>query len=443
MLRYIFILLALSSQLSLSAQITDNSVFSRFGIGDLVAPGYSSFTGIGGSASGYYTDYTINNVNPASYSRLTTAVFDLGLSARNFQTTIDGESGSPLWSGQLDNFALAFPLKNTINKNLNPLISPTDFGMAFGINAISRIGYNLSSIEEIENIGTVENNFQGFGGLYKFFWGNSIEYKNFSAGINANFIFGKLTYDKNVVFTDLPSAYSNLFSTEYSAKGLGLDAGLLYTYTFNEKDLDQNVIGNKLTIGVHGSTQTNLNTNADIENILFYDVVVAELTDTLSAENDIAGELTLPGTIGGGISYQQSNDWAISASYTASPWSNYMNTVIDETLNDIQSIHIGGWFTPNYKSYTSYFKRIRYKFGGFYKTEPSQLGDTVASGQIDHYGLTFGLQLPFISSRKISRGDLSVTLGSKGNDIITEKYLNLKFGFSFNDDQWFLKRKYN
>jgi hypothetical protein len=443
MLRYIIALASLLLHLGISAQATDNSVFSRFGIGDLVVPGYSSFSGMGGSASGYYTEYTLNNVNPASYSRLTTAVFDIGLGARNFETTIDDVTGPALWSGQLNNIGVAFPLRNTLNKTLDPLIKPTDFGMALGINALSRVGYNVSSINEIEGVGTIENNFQGFGGLNKFYWGSSMEYKNFSVGINANFIFGRLNYDRNVIFSDILTAYNNLFSTSYSAKGLGLDAGILYTYIFNEDELKQNVVGNKLTIGLHASTSSTLNTNADIENITFQSIGTVAATDTLFVEQDVAGEIKLPGSFGTGISYQKGLDWAISGSFNYTPWSNYTNDRNEETLNDVKSIQVGGWFTPNAKSYTSYFKRIRYKFGGFYRTEPSQLGNTEVAGEIDNYGLTMGVQLPFVSSRRLSRGDLSVTLGRKGNDLISEDYINLRFGFSFNDDQWFLKRKYN
>lgn len=445
MLRYIIISACLLLSLGVNGQATDNSVFSRFGIGDLVIPGYTSFEGLGGSASGYFTPYTLNHVNPASYSRLTTAVFDLGLSARNFQTTINEQTGDRLWAGQLDNIAIAFPLRNTLNKNLDPLSKPTDFGMAFGINAISTVGYNLSSVEEVDGVGTVENNFQGFGGLYKFYWGNSVEYKNFSAGINANFVFGKLTYDRNVFFADLPAAFSNLFSTEYSAKGLGLDAGILYTHVFNKDDLAQNELGNQLTIGVHGSTGTNLDTNADIENLLFQSLSIVERVDTLLVQNDRAGEARLPGSFGGGLSYQNSNKWALTASYTFTPWSTYTNDLdlVNETLTDVQSIQVGGWFTPNSKSYTSYFKRIRYKAGGFYRTEPSTLGNNGGNEEVTNIGATFGLQLPFISQRKISRGDLSVTLGQKGNGFVEERYVRLRFGFSFNDDQWFLKRKFN
>jgi len=441
--RFIAISILLLSQCLVYGQATDNSIFSRFGIGDIVSPGYSSFTAMGGAASGYYTDYTINNVNPASYSRLTTAAFDIGLSARNFQTDIAGTSGSRLWSGNLDNVAIAFPLRNSINKALNPLTRPTDFGMAFGINPISRIGYNVSSIEADGDLGNVERNYTGFGGLYKFYWGTSMEYKNFSAGINANMIFGRLNYEKNILFIDIPAAFSNLFSTSYNAQGLGLDYGVMYTYIFDEANLDQNVVGNKLTVGVHGSTGTNLSASADVENVLFQNFSTVTITDTLQAQTDIEGELKLPSNIGVGVSYQQGLKWAISVAYTTTPWSNYNNSIIEETLRDVNSFNIGGWYTPNAKSYTSYFKRIRYKVGAFYRTEPTQISQSEAGAEVDHFGITLGTQLPFVSQRKISRADISATLGYKGNDYINERYIGLKFGFTFNDDQWFLKRKYN
>jgi len=443
MIRHIAISIFLLSQCLVFGQATDNSIFSRFGIGDIVTPGYSSFTAMGGAASGYYTTYTINSVNPASYSRLTTAAFDIGLSARNFSTEIAGTTGDRLWSGNLDNVAIAFPLKNSLNKALDPLSKPIDFGIAFGINPISRVGYNVSSIETDSDLGNIERNYKGFGGLYEFFWGSSVEYKNFSAGINAKMYFGRLNYEKNILFIDIPAAFNNLFSTSYNAQGLGLDYGVMYTHVFNKADLEQNIVGNSLTIGFHGSTGANLNATADTENILFQNYSNVAITDTLLSDTGIEGELKLPANLGVGVSYQQGTKWAISAAYTTTPWSKYENTLVTETLRDVTSFNIGGWFTPNAKSYTSYFKRIRYKAGAFYRTEPTQISVSDQGGEVENYGVTLGTQLPFVSQRKISRGDISATLGYKGNDFINEKYIILKFGFTFNDDQWFLKRKYN
>lgn len=443
--KYLNICLFTLSTLVGYGQATDNSIFSRFGIGDITAPGYTSFANMGGSASGYFTDYTINNVNPASYSRLKTTAFDMGLSARYFQTDFSGSTGSKLWSGNLDNIALAFPLQNPINKSIDPLKKPTDFGMAFGINTTSRIGYNVTSTESLSDIGQVERNYQGFGGLYKFYWGSSVAYKGFSGGINLNYNFGKLSYVKYIVFSSLPQSYDNLFENTYNARGLGLDYGLLYTLTTNKSQLDKkdNTEPNVMTFGLHGTLASKLTTLADVSNILYQNYSEVNLVDTLQFATLQEGEMVLPASFGLGMSYQKGNKWALTGSFTTRSWSKYTNDANPEELSDVFGVQFGGWYTPDYKSYTSYFKRIQYKFGGFYNTEPSTISKDTGGEQVEHYGVSFGTQLPLVNQRRVSRADIGLTLGYKGNSVINERYLNLRFGFTFNDDQWFMKRKYN
>ncbi len=448
MLRYYSIILLSLCQLYGFGQSTDNSIFSRFGLGDIQPQSYTSFQALGGSASGYATTFTINSVNPAFYSKLGTTAFDFGLSARYFRTDLNGEAGNSIWAGHLENVAIAFPLRNAINKSLDPIKKPTDFGMAFGIHQVSRIGYNVSSTELIDGIGQIKREYEGYGGLYKFYWGNSVKYKNFYAGINASYLFGRFTYEKNILFSDILSAFDDYFTTSYNARGFQLDYGLAYSHNFKQsEEVDaNNLFGNILTIGVHGMLPTNLKTLADEQNVLIQDFGTVSIasTDTLLNVTEQEGNMKLPTGLGFGISYQQEQNWAVTASFKITPWSQYNNEANPETLQDVRSLQFGAWYTPDYKSYTSYFKRIRYKIGGFYQNEPARIGlENSEDDEVTHYGLTLGTQLPFVNQRKISRADIAVTLGYKGNSIINERYLNIKFGFSFNDDQWFLKRKYN
>lgn len=447
MIRSLILLIFVLSSTAMTAQSTDNSIFSRFGLGDIITPSYASFQGMGGAASGYFTPYTINSVNPASYASLNTTVFDVGLSARYFRTDFRDTEGSNTWVGHLENVAIAFPLRNSINKSLDPLKKNWDYGMALGLNPISRVGYSVSSTESLDNIGKVQKDYEGYGGLYKFYWGNSFKYKDFSVGVNASYLFGRLSYEKNILFADIQGAFDDYFTTSYNARGFQLDYGLAYTYNFrkdDEKDAN-NLVGNILTLGLHGTLPTSLKTLSDQSNVLIQDFGTGTLisSDTLLFQQEVEGALNLPSAIGFGISYQQEMSWAISASYTLTPWSNYENDANPESLNNVSGIQIGGWYTPDYKSYTSYFKRIKYKLGGFYRTEPVSIGDNGTNDDVKHYGITLGTQLPFVNQRKISRADIALILGYKGNEVLNERYLNIRFGFSFNDDQWFLKRKYN
>ena len=78
--------------------------------------------------------------------------------------------------------------------------------------------------------------------------------------------------------------------------------------------------------------------------------------------------------------------------------------------------------------------------GAYYHRDPREV-DGIG---VDQYGVTFGLGLPFVYQRSGSNASLGVDFGRKGQGtIIEEAYLKLNFGFTFNDEGWFIKRKYN
>jgi hypothetical protein len=76
----------------------------------------------------------------------------------------------------------------------------------------------------------------------------------------------------------------------------------------------------------------------------------------------------------------------------------------------------------------------------YHRTDPR----VIAGEQLDAYGVTFGMGLPFIYQRKISHANLGFEFGKNGsNSVIRESFFKVTLGFTFNDDEWFIKRKYN
>ena len=69
---------------------------------------------------------------------------------------------------------------------------------------------------------------------------------------------------------------------------------------------------------------------------------------------------------------------------------------------------------------------------------------------LTNYGMNFGMSIPLLSSRSLSRINISTELGRIGtieNELIEENYLKLSVGFSLAPDtrydRWFKKRKYD
>ena len=124
-------------------------------------------------------------------------------------------------------------------------------------------------------------------------------------------------------------------------------------------------------------------------------------------------------------------------------FTNYFNEANGDkkgTLKNTQRVSVGGHFRPDYKSFDNFFKRVYYRYGVYYASDPRVIRGT----QIETYGITFGLGLPFVFQRKASHMNLGFDLGMRGNNTpISEKFVKISLGVTFNDDEWFLKRKYN
>ncbi|MEL6721499.1 MAG: hypothetical protein AAFP82_22565, partial [Bacteroidota bacterium] len=121
-------------------------------------------------------------------------------------------------------------------------------------------------------------------------------------------------------------------------------------------------------------------------------------------------------------------------------WSNYENEAKPDVLNDSYRISAGVEWTPDYLSYNNYFKRIRYRLGAFYQTDPRSFNDE----QLTKTGLTLGLGFPLILPRQqTSFINFAMEAGQFGlEEAINENYIKFTLGFTLNDNLWFFKRKY-
>ena len=429
-----------------SAQTNGNSPYSRYGIGDLVDENFLHLRNMGSLGSSYVDGHHINIVNPASLASLRATAFDIGMSATR-STLNSGLESSTAWRGNLQYLSLAFPLSNPLNEILNQKKKPYDLGMSFTLMPNSTVGYNITSQDTIAGIGEVRRAFSGDGGSYKFMWGNAIKYKEFSFGINMGYLFGNIEYNQTITLTELPVAYQNLFASKYNLKGFIWGVGGMYLKVLNQKQIDEKTTQESkiLSLGVRLKSATSFNTSLTESKLGVQTPTSAnQFIDTISLTSDQAGTGKLPLELGFGASYYHGNKYMIGFDFGTANWSSYENdadpTLAKNPLKNTMNVSLGGFFRPNHRSYNRYFKRVYYRYGLYYKTDPR----VVNGEQINSRGITFGMGLPFIYQRKISHANIGVEFGKKGSgSIIEETFFKLSLGFTFNDDEWFIKRKYN
>lgn len=400
---------------------------------------------MGGMGAALVDPYMVNIINPASYSFLKATAFEIGIYGRRSTISEQGQS-QDRWSGNLEYLSLAFPLTNPINEVIEGKRKDYHLGMAFTLMPNSTVSYNVFSDVVDPQVGEYTLNYVGSGGSYKFLWGNAINYKDFSLGVNLGYLFGDIRYEQNTVFNDLPAAYTNNFITDYRMRGFLYDIGLMYNTILNRKELeDNNGAGIKrLSVGLHYNTNTSFNTNADVSLVTL--LAGTSAVDSTSSLLDVEGSGTLPAELGLGAMYQHKGKFGIGFDVSQTSWSYYRNDaelLSDATpleLTDTFTASLGGYYRPSTKSYAKYFKRVYYRYGLFYNTDPRNSdGDNITN-----VGVSFGLGMPLIYQRKISHLNLGLDFGRRGTGTaVEETYFQINFGFTYSDDEWFIKRKYN
>lgn len=439
----LFLLLGLSPVFGQSGA---NSPYSRFGIGDVTDNNFMFSRQMGGMGASYIDPYYINIVNPASYAFLKATAFDVGLYARR-STLSESDASVTQWSGNLEYLSLAFPLTNPINEVIEGAKKDYYFGMAFTLMPHSDVSYNVFAEESDPIIGDYTLNYVGSGGSYKFLWGNAVNYKDFAFGLNIGYLFGNIQYEQNTIFTENAAAYFNNFVTDYRLSGFIWNAGFLYNTVLNRKELENNNGApiKRLSIGIHANSNSSFNTNTNVNLISVLNTGSSTISDTTSSQN-VEGRGTLPAEIGLGAIYHHGGRHGIGFNYTNTFWSNYTNdaeTVGNGNAQELANtfrVNMGGYYRPSNKTYSSYFKKVYYRYGLYYNTDPRNEGGE----NINSYGVTLGLGMPFIYQRKISHANIGIDLGRRGTGTaVEESFIQFNVSFTYNDDEWFLKRRYN
>lgn len=136
---------------------TENSPYSRYGLGDILPSQNILNRGMGGVSAAYSDFHTVNFLNPASYSKLKYTTLDFGVELDNrtlraLDPPRKFSSSSPI----ISYLQLGFPL--------NP---KKDWGMNIGLRPVTRVNYKIERNERLPGIDSLNTLFEGSGGLMK------------------------------------------------------------------------------------------------------------------------------------------------------------------------------------------------------------------------------------------------------------------------------------
>ena len=406
---------------STHAQIRIASPYSRFGLGDISRNNNAWNGSMGELGISIRSPYHVNMNNPASYTAFdsTSFVFEGGFIS-NFGTLKSAVQSDSRNYTSIGSLLFGLPVTKWWRTSI-------------GLVPFSDVGYNVSSIQVVQGVGTVDRLYTGSGGINRFFWGNGFKiFKNLSIGINASYLFGTFTNESVAIFPDSIYFINFKVDNNTTVHDLYFDYGIQYTIP-----LTTNL---HMTLGAVYSATTKLAARTDVLSQTFFLGAdgVEHPRDTITQVTDIHGKIIIPWSTGFGISVEKTDRWMAGADFHWQNWKNYSSFGLSDSLVNSYQINVGAEFLPDPNNYYNYLKRIRYRIGFLYDNSYLDL----RGHQLDEYAITAGLAMPLRGNKTALNFGIQVgTRGTTSSGLIQENYFRFIVGFSIYE-RWFIKRKY-
>jgi len=421
------------------AQEGTASPYSFYGIGSLKFKGTVENRSMGG-LSIYSDSIHLNLRNPASYATKNLAQYDY--ESRPVKFAVGGShsnaklksnsSTDEVNSTTLDYLAMSFPIGR--------------FGLGMGLIPYTTVGYKLESLNSNNDL---KSKFRGDGGVNKVY--ASLGYlvtNELSVGVDFGYNFGNIRNNTiEYVYTDQGSLaqYQTREDNRSDLGGVGLNFGLTYTKMIQEEF--------ELTTSLTFRPKTNLTSrNSRSFNTITINPVNNNEYVMNSIEADLEGQglkqtdLVIPAKLAFGAGIGQPRIWFVGAEYSylnVSKFQNDLYAASDSAGNvnysNASAISVGGFFIPDYNSFSSYLNRVVYRAGVRFEGTGLHINDEA----INEFGISFGVGLPM--GNTFSNANVGVEFGKKGttnSNLIQENFINFQLSFSFND-RWFQRRKFN
>ena len=390
-----------------------NSPYTRFGFGQLSSMETGTSKGMGGTGIGVRNNNQINLLNPASYAAIDTLTFllDVGMSVGNTNFS-EGQSKDRVamnsGSATFDYLAMQFRIVPRL-------------GMTIGLTPFSNIGYNFSQTitkdYDDESQVTATNRYNGIGGLRQVTAGlGYMPFKGLSIGANISYVYGEIYHYVYNQYSDANiTSRTRMYRCDVST--YNADFGIQYQGVINK---------NKFTIGATYQPGHSIDDEAYV-------------IETISA-NDTIGRSTLsmPSTYGAGISYTYDDRLTIAADYSLQRYGDV--TFFDAKGADRHRASVGMEYIPEHLT-RKLFRRARYRAGLHYATAHYTVDGKRGPTE---YGATVGIGLPIMNGWTgqsiVNISGQAVHERPNAPGMITENYLRLSVGLSFNEG-WFDKWK--
>lgn len=431
-LKYTFAVGLLLTSLTLNAQVTIQSPYSKFGVGNIkgtLLPQLRAMGGISTAVSKHTFFNNINMQNPASYPMINATTLDLGLSGA-YTELKNSSLTETSFNANIAHVALAFPVTKTS-------------ALSFGILPYSELGYDFKSTT---NVGTTNDNqktadflYKGEGGLSKAYIGYGKSFgDHLRLGANIEYVFGNLIESRSTEYQNDPGTINSRIQDKNSVGGVNFSYGAQYDIRLDSKTT--------IVLGYSGVSNSSLNAKQERYVTQYKTANGSEGTalDTVLVVRNNQNKLQLPLIHNFGIALQKNDKWLIGLDYRMGKWSDFSIGGVKQNLQDTYGFSVGGQLTPDFSSVSNYFKRVEYRMGFQYDKTYIQMNNK----DVNQMALTLGVGLPLSSLERGAFYKMNITaeLGKRGslnNGLLQERYVNFHLGFTLNDARWFQRFKFD
>ena len=412
---------------SLVAQQSSASPYSYFGVGEDAKALTAEQASMGGIGVALKDTHHLNFLNPAANANLRYATYSIG--GRLTFLTLDGSNGSDSGNtSSLQYIALGFPIGKKA-------------GFSAGLQPYSSSGYNISNttLNDAGDITEIER-FKGSGGVNKLYASFGMQIlEGFSIGAEAGFLFGTL---ENSILQDTGVMLSTRQEETLKIRGGEFKFGAQY----------QKKLKGDLELYTGGTLVLESDLSIDGTNRVYsltFGTSGVELERKELFNKTTSGNITMPVKTIFGVGLGKENKWyiGINQEYKKAIVSsgNFNTEAGNYQYESGRKLAIGGFYIPKINSISSYWDRVTYRAGIRFE-KVGLLVDGTGNGEnlnsIDDFGINIGFGLPL--PKQLSNLNIGLEYGQKGtlnNNLVKEKYFNIRLGLSLNSLNWFKKRK--
>jgi len=424
MIKKIIVSLCLLISWATFAQEGTSSPYSYYGIGDVRFKGTVDTRSMG-SVAVFPDSIHINLQNPAQFASLKLTGLTIGATYANNKNKSETQEEKSRRTA-LDYLGIGIPVGK--------------LGIGFGLIPFSSVGYKITKTDYETDSATgdtlraIVSRYNGLGGINKVFLGFGYKLTNkINIGADVQYNFGTIRTTNLRYQSDVQ--YGTRENNTSIAQGFNVDFGVTYQTKIDKKK----AFFSSITYSPQSNIKFGNSRSIDIIQFLNSGAIATIETQAATVANST---VKLPSKLTFGSGFGEVKKWLIGAEVTLlnnSVLSNRFADINGASFENTTRYSLGGYFIPNYNSYSSYFKKVTYRGGLRYENT----GLVIQNKSITDFAANIGFGLPLGGT--FSNINISLEMGKRGTkyyDLVEENYFNISIGLSLSD-RWFVKRKYD